>query len=128
MKATRGKEIPWMGTARDMSEGLLHAGRSVWLAGLGSMVVAQDWGREKFETLVEKGEKLEKDEKNLVARNVKRATREAKSWRHTAEEKFQEATGAVLHRLGVPTHDEITTLIARVDQLSTKVQRARATR
>lgn len=128
MKATRGHQIPWMEFAHDMREGMLHAGRNVWLAGLGSMVVAQDWGREKFEELVEKGKKLEKDEKNLVGKTVKRAAREAKTWRHTAGEKFQEATGAMLHRLGVPTHDEITTLIDRVDQLSTKVQRARAAR
>lgn len=128
MKATRGKQIPWMESARELSEGVLHAGRSVWLAGLGSMVVAQDWGRETFEALVEKGEKLEKDEKNLVGRGMKAAAREAKSWRHIAEEKFQGATGALLHRLGVPTHDEIATLIERIDQLSTKVQRARMAR
>ncbi len=126
MKATRKKPVSGAETIRGLGEEAMQAGRKVWLAGLGALSLAQEKGGEVFDDLVEKGKKYHKGEPFAVGGTLKKATRDLRGMRGTVETRIQEATGMLLHRSGVPTHDEIRTLMNRVEQLSAKVQRARS--
>ena len=68
-----------------------------------------------------RGEKFEKSEKNLVSKYFDKATGTAKDVGKTVEERVQGTVSGVLRRTGVPSRDEIRTLIDRVEELTQKV-------
>jgi len=57
-----------------------------------------------------------------IGKFVDTATERAREMGHTIEGGLQETTKAVLHRFGMPTHQEIQALIARVEALNAKVE------
>jgi poly(hydroxyalkanoate) granule-associated protein len=98
-----------------------EAARKVWLAGVGALTMAEEEGSKLFKTLVEKGKK-----------NHKLADLPAEAWtnvRHTADKVAGKVgTGVegtmqtVLHRMGVPTRDEIANLTRRVEAMTKNVK------
>jgi poly(hydroxyalkanoate) granule-associated protein len=98
--------------------------RDVWLAGMGAMVAAQDKGGDFFNTLVERGQKLEnrgmqqvEAVRGEISARGKDIEREVSDRVETASEPLLNA----LRRFGVPTRAEVRDLAASVDALSKKV-------
>jgi len=100
----------------------------IWLAGLGAFAKTQEEGEKLFQSLVEEGEKLEKRAKETANARVEQAKGKVIEFRGKAneqfdrlEELFQERVAQVLHRLGVPTQDDIQELTKRVEALNESV-------
>ncbi len=99
----------------EIQEKVVGSVRNIWLAGLGAAIVAQEEGSKMFDNLVQKGEEAEKEYREKVS----------STW-DTVSEKFDTQVAASLHRIGVPTRDEISTLTRRVDALIASVDKLRA--
>ena len=108
--------------AKKFGDDVVNAGRNVWLAGLGAYSWAEEETRKTFDDLVHRGEKLEKNEKNVVTKTIDEATTKAKELGTKVEDTVHDTVTTVLHRAGVPSRDEIQTLIARVEELTKKVE------
>jgi poly(hydroxyalkanoate) granule-associated protein len=98
--------------------------RDVWMAGMGALASAQDRGGEFFNTLVERGQKLENrglEQVDTVRGELSARQRELQ---HNVSEGIETASEpllAALKRFGVPTRAEVRDLAASVDVLSKKV-------
>jgi poly(hydroxyalkanoate) granule-associated protein len=97
----------------------------IWLAGLGALAAAEEEGSKLFSRLVDRGRdveakgKVEVDKLKTEAEKVKaKAESTFESWGGRVDETLTSA----LHRLGVPTRDEIRTLTQRVEELNAKVE------
>jgi poly(hydroxyalkanoate) granule-associated protein len=106
-----------------VSDEVVKAGRNVWLASLGALAMAEEEARGAFDRLVSRGEKVEKDENSTVNKVVGGATSRAKDVRAKVEDTVQKSVAGVLQRTGIPSRDEIRTLIARVEELNKKVEK-----
>ena len=100
----------------------------IWLAGLGAFAKTQEEGEKLFQAMVEEGEKIEKRAKETAIARVEEAKGKVIEFRGKAneqfdrlEELFQERVAQVLHRLGVPTQDDIQELTKRVEALNESV-------
>jgi poly(hydroxyalkanoate) granule-associated protein len=111
--------------AKKMGEDVKKLGRNVWLAGLGAVSIAEEEARDAFQRLVDRGEKVEKDEENPVLRGFDRAGDQVKDFGHKVEDTVQNTVNSVLHRAGVPSREEIRTLTERVEELSRKLENLR---
>jgi poly(hydroxyalkanoate) granule-associated protein len=100
----------------------------IWLAGLGAFAKTQEEGEKLFQSMVKEGEKVEKRAKETASARVEEAKGKVIEFRGKAneqfdrlEELFQERVAQVLHRLGVPTQDDIQELTKRVEALNESV-------
>lgn len=110
------------GAAMDLRDGLLRTGREMWLASLGAVTAVGEEARTVFETLVERGKAVEtRTDPSMVGRAVGEMEQQVRELGQRMEDTLQETTRSVLHRFGVPSHAEVQTLIARVEQLSAKI-------
>ena len=127
----------WQGDVRESAH-------KIWLAGLGALAVAEDEGSKLFKSLVEQGERFEgegkqklreakKDADQASARARKLAEETAERARKAAEGAWEQLGGAfderlakALHRIGVPTREEISALSRRIEELTRAVERTRA--
>jgi poly(hydroxyalkanoate) granule-associated protein len=107
---------------RTLREGLYDAGRDFCLASLGAVALIEKQGRTAFEALVQKGRDVEARDRATIDRAVSRITGQVRELGSRVELGLQNTGKAVLQRLGVPSHAEITALIARVEQLTAKVE------
>lgn len=107
-----------MRAVAELQENVVDTVRQIWLAGLGAAIVAQEEGSRMFDTLVHKGEEVEQKSGSPFARM--RGTWES------VTQKFDEQVAASLHRIGMPSRDEIATLTRRVDALVASVDKLRA--
>ncbi len=88
----------------------------VWLA-----AAAEEEGSKVFSQLVERGKvKAEKVKTEVDKMNTK-----VKDTFEIWSEKFDEKLAATLHRMGVPTRDEIRNLTQRIEELNAKVEQLR---
>lgn len=109
---------------------LSNAGRQVWFAGLGVAASLGEKSEGLFTTLVDKGRARKKREAPALGRLRRQATakleelgQQAEKLGNRVEKAVQQGTSVALHRFGVPSRDEIQTLIKRVEQLSSKVEK-----
>lgn len=107
---------------KKVGDDLVNAGRSMWLAGLGAVAMAEEEARSTFDKLVDRGQKFEGSEKNVIGKGVKQATEKAEEFGKNVETKVQDTVQTVLNRAGVPSANEIQTLINRVEVLTEKVE------
>jgi polyhydroxyalkanoate synthesis regulator phasin len=103
----------------NMPQELRESAHKIWLAGLGALSTAEKEGEKLFKKLVERGEELESRGKDQVAK----ARGKVEDALGDVEGKFDERVANVLHRMGVPTRDEIRMLTKRVEELSAKVDK-----
>lgn len=111
---------------------VLDAAQRVWFAGLGALAVAQQEGGKFFTALVEHGLAMEK--KGLTpSAAVRTATGTAADVVKTAEDTWQKVqhmfdaqVTAALHRMGVPTRDEIEKLTKKIERLTAAVEGLRS--
>lgn len=107
---------------RTLREDLSEAGRDVWLASLGAVALIEKEGRSTFELLVEKGRTFETRERTTIDRVLQEAAGQVRALGKRVESGLQDTSKMVLQRFGVPSHAEINALIARVEQLTAKVE------
>lgn len=112
---------------------LRDSANKVWLAGLGALATAGEEGGKLFEQLVKKGKTFEPK----VMSQVDKAKDKFDAAKGKAEKAWTKLEGnidhrvtAAIHRIGVPTRDEIKELSKRVAELTSKVEglKPRATR
>lgn len=97
----------------------------IWLAGLGALATAEEEGGKIFSRLVERGRDVEsrgKVEVDKMKSEVERMKTKAESTFDSWGDKLDEKLTAALHRLGVPTRDEIRNLTQRVEELNAKIE------
>jgi poly(hydroxyalkanoate) granule-associated protein len=104
----------------DLQDEVKNSAHKIWLAGLGALTVAGEEGSKLFKTLVEKGEAYEEkgDGPTDKVKETYQKTRErAEDMWSKFENSFNDKVGIAMHKLGVPTRDEINQLTQRVDAL-----------
>jgi len=105
---------------------VVESAHKIWLAGLGALAMGQEEGGKLFATLVEKGESFEKSGKQQVEKAKGAVTgvkTVAESYWDTFEKTLDEKLTAVVHRVGVPTKQEIEALTKKVDQLTKSIEK-----
>jgi poly(hydroxyalkanoate) granule-associated protein len=118
---TKTTETQEKGTQEDIKESV----HRIWLAGLGALAAAEEEGSKLFSRLVDRGRDVEtkgKVEVEKVKAEVDKMKTKAESAFENWGEKFDEKLTAALHRLGVPTRDEIRNLTQRVEELNAKIE------
>lgn len=103
---------------KKLQDELKDSAHRIWLAGLGALSAAEEEGSKVFNNLVERGRDLESKGKEQVGEAKKKAE---KTW-DTVSGKFDETLTEALHRLGVPTRDEIRSLTEKIEALTAKVE------
>lgn len=100
----------------------------IWLAGLGAFAKTQAEGEKLFQMLVTEGEAVEKHAREVAEAQFEGAKGKVVELRGKAneqldrlEELFQERVAQALHRLGVPSQDDIQELTRRVEALHESV-------
>jgi poly(hydroxyalkanoate) granule-associated protein len=104
-----------------------ESARSVWLAGVGALSLAEEEGGRLFERLVKMGAAYEaKNRKRLEAmlNNVRDVRHDVTAAMGKAVAPVNQVMDAAMHRLGVPTRREIATLSKRVEELTRAVNRS----
>ena len=105
---------------------VLEGAHRVFLAGLGTVKTVGDESNELFDRLVERGRDLEsrtRDELQARTGKFRKMTRRVEGRVDELGDQVDRQVTNTLHRLGVPTRDEIRTLTRRVEELSRKVDR-----
>jgi poly(hydroxyalkanoate) granule-associated protein len=101
----------------------------IWLAGLGALAAAEEEGTKLFSRLVDRGRDVESRGKVEVEKVVDKASdvvdkaksKAGSTWDDLGS-KVDETITSALHRLGVPTREEIRNLTQRVEELNAKVE------
>ena len=117
------------GQEKKLQDDLRESAHRIWLAGLGALAAAEEEGSKMFSRLVDRGRDVEVRGKGDVKEQVDRAKAQMDQARVKVGEtvdswsgKLDEAVTSALHRLGVPTREEIRTLTQRVEELNAKVE------
>lgn len=118
--------------AADLSPMSAH---QIWLAGLGAVAQAQAQGSKAFETLVNDGlafqRKTQEEARQRFEEATERLTHMAQGLGEQTtgrmdrlEQVFEERVARALHRLGMPTLQDIADLQARVADLEAQLAKA----
>jgi poly(hydroxyalkanoate) granule-associated protein len=114
---------------KNLQDELKDSAHRIWLAGLGALAVAEEEGGKLFSRLVDRGREVEsrgKVEVDKAVGKAKTTVDKAKSKAGDAWEgvgsKVDDALTGALHRIGVPTRDEIHNLTRRIEELNSKVE------
>jgi poly(hydroxyalkanoate) granule-associated protein len=114
---------------RKLHDDVKDTAHRIWLAGLGALAAAEEEGSKLFSRLVDRGRDVEERGKVEVDKVVDRAKSEFEKAKTKAGGSWEDLGGrvdevltAALHRLGVPTREEIRNLTQRVEELSGKVE------
>lgn len=100
--------------------------RQMWMAGLGAFVKTGQEGGRLFSTLVEEGEqfqeKVSKKTSSQVNDTVDTVMNQASGQWEKLEAILEDRVIKVLDKLGVPTKDDVTELIEKIDKLQGAVE------
>ncbi len=120
--------------AEQLSKNLGESAQQVWLAGVGAFGRAQAEGNKLFESLVKEGLSLEQVTRKVAGGKVE-AVREAveskvgqarerasDTW-DRLEKVFEERVQRALRRLEVPSREDLSALIDRVDSLNGELRK-----
>jgi poly(hydroxyalkanoate) granule-associated protein len=131
--------LPSLPELLDFPAGLADSAREVWMAGIGALSTVEEIGAGFFDQLVRKGETWEEQSRKKLVAASKQAGAAAEGARSTAgslsqkplawsaavekrvEQLVEDSIEGVLHRMNVPTHDEVQELTKHVAKLSDKV-------
>jgi poly(hydroxyalkanoate) granule-associated protein len=121
--STKGKK-----EEHSVIDSLTGKAREVWLAGLGALASVEEEGNKVFNKLVEKGTDFEaRGKKQIdelytdVSDKYKEVESKVKSKFTKAENEIDENIQEIIHKMGVPTKEEISELTAQVEKLVKKV-------
>lgn len=111
-----------MGLAAQVVQGA----RSMWLAGLGVLAVAQETGAQVFDALVDEGkswEQARREQTETRRRQVKTLADEGAKAVEAVEERVRDEVDEALRRVGVPRRKDLDDLRGRVNDLAQKLDR-----
>jgi poly(hydroxyalkanoate) granule-associated protein len=114
--------------AKKIQHDVTENAHQIWLAGLGAVAMAQEGSGKLFKNLVKKGEDFEqvgKDKVDQAKGAVSGVKTVAESYWETFERTVDDKVTSVIHRIGVPTKDEIDTLTDRVEALTAAIEKLR---
>ncbi len=114
--------------SKELQQDIMESAHKVWLAGLGAVAVAEQEGGKFFANLVDQGQKMEKRSKKKVEQAkgaVAGVKTVAESYWETFGRTIDDRMTAVIHRIGVPTKDEIEALTKKVQDLTVAVDKLR---
>jgi poly(hydroxyalkanoate) granule-associated protein len=100
---------------------IAHAGRNVWLAGLGAVAEVGEGGRKLFGQLVEKGRPVAALRRKQVESLVAETGKKAKDLGQLAQDQAVYEGKRVLKALKVPTRQDVRALASRIDALTSKL-------
>jgi poly(hydroxyalkanoate) granule-associated protein len=117
------------GYDKKLQDDLKESAHRIWLAGLGALAAAEQEGTKMFNRLVDRGRDAEsrgrvdfKEQVDQAKVKVDQAKAKVEDTVESWSAKLDEAVTSALHRLGVPTREEIRTLTQRVEELNAKVE------
>src|SRR6476661_2208096 len=96
----------------------------VWLAGLGALALTEEEGSKFFRALVKKGEGIEKRSRARLADTMEAARNAPSTTLSKLERQVDTTLENVMHRLGVPTRNEISSLSRRIEGLTQSMEKA----
>jgi len=114
----------------NIAENIMGSANEIWLAGLGAFAKAQHEGVKIFNKLVSEGKGIEK----VIKKSSESATKEVKStvskvkgkasqsW-DKLENIFESRVQKALDKLDIPTSDEISALLAKIETLASEVSK-----
>ena len=115
-----------------LAQSVKESAQQIWLAGMGAFSKAQEEGGKVFEALVKEGVGLQKKTQGLAEERINAVTgkmtamadgvsgKAGAQW-DKLESIFEERVAKTLNRMGVPSRKDVDALIARIDELSSKV-------
>jgi poly(hydroxyalkanoate) granule-associated protein len=112
-------------TDKTLQDDLKESAHRIWLAGLGALAAAEEEGTKVFQRLVERGREWETKGRTEAKESYEKARSKAEGTWNDVSGKVDEAVTSALHRLGVPTRDEIRNLTLKVEELTAKVENLR---
>ena len=95
----------------------------VWLAGLGALALTEEEGSKFFRALVKKGEGIEKRSRARLSDTIEAARSVPSNTLTKLERQVDTTLENVMHRLGVPTRREISSLSRRIEGLAQSMER-----
>ena len=122
-------------SAADMPDLSALSSHQIWLAGLGAMAQAQAQGSKAIENLVNDGLNFQRKSQEEARQRFEEATerftsmaqglgQQASGRIDKLEHVFEERVARALHRLGMPTLQDIAELQARVSDLEAQLTKA----
>ncbi len=118
--------------AKKVQDDIMDSAHKVWLAGLGAVAMAEDEGAKIFHDLISKGKELEsrseketKEQMETAKGTVAGLKVVAESYWETFGRTVDDQVTNVIHRIGVPTKEEIETLTKKVEDLTAAVDNLR---
>ena len=109
-------------TTKNLQDELKESAHRIWLAGLGALAAAGEEGTKVFDRLVDRGREYETRGRDEARKQYEGARSTADELWGTWSGKLDEAVTNALHRMGVPSRDEIRNLTQRVEELNAKVE------
>jgi poly(hydroxyalkanoate) granule-associated protein len=111
---------------KDLQDNITESAYKIWLAGLGAVAYAQENGEKLFTDLVDRGREMEARARLAppdMTTTLKEATGKAATAWQQINKGVDDQMTAALHRIGVPTRQEIATLGKRVELLTASVEK-----
>lgn len=115
------EKIEIIETVEEKGSVLVDNGRKVVLAGLGVVTLAQEELTQLFNDLVDRGAKTEQKTRKLVNKQVQTRQKEARKASKRVESEVEKRFEDVLHRMNVPSKNDIEKLSRKVSTLNKKV-------
>jgi poly(hydroxyalkanoate) granule-associated protein len=107
---------------KSLQDDLKESAHRIWLAGLGALAAAEQEGSKMFNRLVDRGRDFEAKGRTEAKDQYEKARTQAQNTWENVGDKVDDMVTSALHRLGVPTREEIRTLTQRVEELNAKVE------
>ncbi|MDT7519343.1 phasin family protein [Rhodoferax sp. TBRC 17660] len=134
-KIQKNKPAPAAGSP--LSASVKDSAQQIWQAGLGAFTRAQAEGSKAFEALVKEGVSIQRKTQAAAEDKINEATAKMSTMATDISSKatgqwdkleniFEERVAKALHKLGVPSAKEVTSLIERIDALNHAVQQLSA--
>jgi poly(hydroxyalkanoate) granule-associated protein len=120
-----------------LASAVKESAQQIWLAGLGAFAKAQEGGGKMYESLMKEGQSMQRKtqaaaEEKLSEASSKMATmagdiqsKAGQQW-DKLENIFEDRVAKALHKLGVPSAEDMAALNARIDALQKRAKAAAA--
>ena len=121
-----------------LTDSMKESAQQIWLAGLGAFSKAQQEGGKAFETLVKTGIDIQRKTQETAETKLNEATQKMSSIATELNQKatgqwdkletiFEDRVAKALHKMGVPSAEQLQDLLARIEALENELQKATKT-
>ena len=119
----KSEDAPKDGANKQLAEAIRDSANRIWLAGVGAFAAAQQQGSGVFDSLVEEGERVQKQVK-IAAEDAYASvvTKASQAWDQLSPYQlgglFENSVARALHVLSIPTREDVEKLSHRVAELT----------